>query len=114
VGGPIAAYAAILLSDFAWTRGQPRLFDSSSIVTRGFCEACGTPLSFQFRDDKWLGFMLATLDEPDAVAPTRAFGKESKRTWFDGLHALPLTPADEELPAALKEKLVSYQHGDGK
>lgn len=112
MGGPIAAYAAILVSDFAWTRGAPKLFDSSSIVTRGFCGDCGTPLSFRFGDDKWLGFTLATLDEPDRVVPTRAFGKESKRSWFDGLHTLPLTAADDELSADLKARLVSYQFGD--
>ncbi|MBT6203356.1 MAG: GFA family protein [Rhodospirillaceae bacterium] len=113
MGGPITAYAAVLASDFSWTRGAAKTFESSSIVTRGFCGDCGTPLSFRFVDDKWIGFTLATLDEPDRVVPTRAFGRESKRAWFDGLHALPLTPAADELSAEMKARLVSYQHEDG-
>ena len=68
MGGPITAYAAVLASDFSWTRGAAKTFESSSIVTRGFCGDCGTPLSFRFVDDKWIGFTLATLDEPDGLS----------------------------------------------
>ena len=30
-----------------WTRGAPRHFQSSNLVRRGFCEACGTPLTYE-------------------------------------------------------------------
>ena len=96
-----------------FTAGEPKVFWSSDVCERGFCGDCGTPLSFRFVDDKWIGFTLATLDEPDRVVPTRAFGRESKRAWFDGLHDLPLTPAADELSAEMKARLVSYQHEDG-
>jgi len=113
MGGPIGAYAAVLATDFAWTRGEPALFKSSTIVTRGFCGACGTPLWFRFEDDRWVGFTLGSLDDPDAVPPTRAFGAESKRAWFDGLSTLPHLTTDQVLSPELRDKLESHQHPDG-
>ena len=29
-----------------WTRGTPKYFQSSNRVKRGFCDACGTPLTY--------------------------------------------------------------------
>ena len=46
-GAPFASFADIEHEDFAWTRGKPAAFQSSSIAERDFCSACGTPLSFR-------------------------------------------------------------------
>src|SRR5437879_13716571 len=46
-GAPFASFADIEHADFAWTKGKPAAFKSSSIAMRDFCAACGTPLSFQ-------------------------------------------------------------------
>jgi hypothetical protein len=42
-GAPFAAFADIDPGDFAWTRGKPAAFRSSSIAERDFCRDCGTP-----------------------------------------------------------------------
>jgi hypothetical protein len=42
-GAPFASLAAIEHGDFAWTRGKPRAFRSSTIAMRDFCADCGTP-----------------------------------------------------------------------
>ena len=46
-GAPFASFADIDKGDFAWTRGKPAAFKSSSIAERDFCRDCGTPLSFR-------------------------------------------------------------------
>ena len=46
-GAPFASFADIEKGDFAWTRGKPAAFRSSSIAERDFCRDCGTPLSFR-------------------------------------------------------------------
>jgi len=112
VGGPFAAYAAIMERDFAWTRGEPASFESSTIVTRGFCRDCGTPLLFRFAGDRWLGFTLASLDDPEQVVPTQAVGLESRLSWFEGLHDLPHSRADEELTPERAAAMASHQHPD--
>ena len=46
-GAPFASFADIDKGDFAWTKGKPAAFRSSSIAERDFCARCGTPLSFR-------------------------------------------------------------------
>lgn len=51
--------------------GEPRsIHRSSPGVTRGFCPACGTPLSYQ--GDKWAGethLTIGTFDDAEAFTP---------------------------------------------
>ncbi len=94
-----------------WTRGAPSWFQSSNAARRGFCAACGTPLAYDAPD----GLSLAVLafDNPDAVAPTIAYGVEGKRPWCDGIPALPERHTMEDVEAAaFLETLVNYQHPD--
>ena len=56
---------------FALTRGEPRTYRSSPPVTRGFCGACGTPLTYA--NDSRPGEIDVTtvsLDDSEAFAPT--------------------------------------------
>jgi hypothetical protein len=73
-----------------WTRGAPAYFASSDKVQRGFCAACGTPLSYE------------------AGGPAEiAIGA------LDWLCALPLCKAsDDPQHEALKASLTSFQHPD--
>ena len=47
VAGPFVSLADVRHEDFAWTRGKPASFRSSTIAERDFCAACGTPLSYR-------------------------------------------------------------------
>ena len=75
-GAPFASFADIEHTDFAWTKGQPASFRSSSIAMRDFCAACGTPLSFRRIDGPRIEIMTGAFDRPDRVIPTRQFGTE--------------------------------------
>mgnify|MGYP006200096753 CR=1 FL=1 len=48
------AYYAPLVSTrgavLEWTRGEPKRFQSSNVVRRGFCADCGTPLTYEAPD----------------------------------------------------------------
>ena len=77
-GAPFASFADIDREDFAWTKGKPAAFRSSSIAERDFCSACGTPLSFRRIDGPRIEIMTGTFDRPDRVVPTRQFGTESR------------------------------------
>src|SRR6516225_11596149 len=56
-GAPFASFADINKTDFAWTRGAPASFRSSSIAERDFCAKCGTPLSFRRIDAERIEIM---------------------------------------------------------
>ncbi|MGH8597615.1 MAG: GFA family protein [Gammaproteobacteria bacterium] len=107
-----AALVTIPATSLAWTRGTPSIFRSSSIVARGFCKDCGTPL--YMREDGHPDYDLAigTLDDPNVSAPIEQVGIESKLAWFDTLAALPAhRTQDERTPEDLK-KLTTFQHPD--
>ncbi|MBN8928518.1 MAG: GFA family protein, partial [Rhodospirillales bacterium] len=68
VGGPFFAWAGVPAADLVWTRGRPATFRSSSVAERGFCAACGTPLSFRYLSRlEAIDVSLGSLDHPDAV-----------------------------------------------
>ena len=64
-GAPFASFAEIERADFAWTRGKPSAFRSSSLAERDFCAACGTPLSFRRVDGPKIEIMTGAFDRPD-------------------------------------------------
>jgi hypothetical protein len=62
------AYFAPLaeVTGLTWTQGEPSYFRSSDIARRGFCAACGTPLSYQ-PDEGPAEVAIGALDDPAAV-----------------------------------------------
>ena len=113
VGNLFMATAGVPLDRFAWTRGEPALFRSSSAAERGFCRDCGTPLSFRYLAKDAISVTTGSLDEPARAKPTRHYGIESRVPWWRELLDLPgVTTADEPPPGGL-EAVASYQHQGG-
>ncbi len=107
VGGPFAALSKVKIAHFAWTRGEPASFRSSSAAERHFCAACGTPLTFHYMDGDAIEVTTGSLDRPDLAPPTKNFGANSRLFWIDRLMpgALPEVPPSNP-------PLVSRQHPD--
>jgi hypothetical protein len=107
VGGLFAAFSKVKLSDFAWTRGTPGAFRSSSLGERHFCSACGTPLTFHYIDGAAIEVTMGSLDDPPRVPIVRNYCAESRIPWIERLMpgALP-----EARPS--KSGVVSFQRGD--
>ncbi|WP_448042394.1 GFA family protein [Bradyrhizobium liaoningense] len=111
-GAPFASFADINKTDFAWTKGQPSFFRSSTIAERGFCAACGTPLSFGLIDGDRIEIMTGTFDRPDRVVPTRQFGTESRLGWVVGIANLPSHTTQQNYGPEKMATIVSHQHPD--
>src|SRR5437764_10736244 len=75
-GAPFASFAEIDHDAFAWTRGTPAAFRSSSIAERDFCANCGTPLSFRRVGGPKIEIMTGAFDRPDHAIPPPQFGHE--------------------------------------
>jgi hypothetical protein len=110
-----ASHALALVSlggaTIEWTRGAPSWFQSSNVAQRGFCATCGTPLAYDAPDG--LALSVLAFDDPDAVAPTIAYGVEAKRIWCDGIPDLPARQSLEDPDAvSFLKGLVSHQHPD--
>lgn len=73
-GALFVSWATFDRAAFAWTHGQPRYLRSSRQARRGFCEKCGTALTWEaYRDGDHLGqtldLSLGSLDDPNAFTP---------------------------------------------
>ena len=113
VGGPFAALAPVKRANFAWTRGAPAEFTSSSLAFRAYCRDCGTPLGFRYLDNsETCSVTIGSLDHPQDMVPETQYGVESRIGWLDGVNTLPRKVMETEMPAARKAKRVGYQHPD--
>jgi hypothetical protein len=111
-GAPFASFADIPKSDFAWTRGKPAAFKSSSIAERDFCAQCGTPLSFRRIDGERIEIMTGAFDRPDRVIPTRQYGTESRLGWVVGISNLPSQTTLQNYGPEKMATVTSHQHPD--
>ncbi len=112
VGGPFAALAPVKRKDFAWTRGEPGSFASSTIARRDFCPRCGTPLSFHYVDGDGIALTIGSFDRPQDVRPTQLFGIESRLPWIDSVAGLPAETTGASMSDKRKDAIIDYQHPD--
>ena len=91
VGNTRATFINLRRDQVRWTHGAPTLFVSSRLAVRGFCNHCGTPLSFAYNDSEYMDLTVGSFDEPSAIAPVSHFAVESRvANWHvdDGLKGL--------------------------
>ena len=91
-GAPAMAFASVPVGDFAITAGEDKVgrFESSPFGRRSFCRACGTPLTMRVdHQPETVDFTLATLDDPDRVAPAFHIFHASRIAWFETVDDLP-------------------------
>lgn len=96
---------------FSWTRGEPKRFASSSLVLRGFCAECGTPLTYEAPDG--LAIAAGAFDTPERLPPAIQYGAERKLPFVDALADLPARTTEEDVAAStFLADVVSRQHPD--
>ena len=104
MGAASVAWFSVPRAGFRYVGAAPAQFRSSPKVTRRFCGACGTSLTYEsddFPDE--LDITIASLDDPASMAPrdhTQAAGKLPWDHLGDGLPAYPQTRPAAELTAA--------------
>jgi hypothetical protein len=95
-GAPVIAWLTVPIDAFKVTTGIPVAFRSSAKAFRHFCGRCGTPLTWREADDpRLIDISIASLDKPDAVAPTRHVWTDSRIPWFETADHLPRYPRNE-------------------
>jgi hypothetical protein len=109
---PFGAFAVVDNADFAWTRGAPASWQSSSRAFREFCGACGTPLAFRPLGGSSMEMLTGSLDHPEKAVPTYEVGREAKLAWVDTIASMPGKTTLESVGADRLDDIVSYQHPD--
>ena len=107
-GGVSIAFRNVPRDAVTWTTQPPDLYRSSPIAERGFCQACGTPLTFWYADgeSKNLDLTVGSFDEPGRFKPTTQFGMESRHAAWSDTADLPGTRSDEYEPLIKKWEVV--------
>jgi len=91
-GAPAMAFASVPHGNLVWTEGaqKVRTVRSSSFGHRSFCGECGTPFLMQVdHQPETVDFSVATLDEPEAIAPAFHIFWGSRIGWFNPGDDLP-------------------------
>ncbi len=111
-GGPYGALVSVKTTQLTWTRGTPSHFQSSNLVKRGFCSACGTPLTFEW-SDKVTDLAIFAFDEPADIVPVVQMATDTAPAWAMDVGAIPHRSSEEQVVAAAHyAAVVSYQHPD--
>jgi hypothetical protein len=96
-GQPMMGFTGGEREHLKWTRGEPSVFKSSNMAERGFCRHCGTPLTYAFEGAGRISVTINSLDDPEAMPPTKQYGTESKVSWLERVHQLPSWRTEEWL-----------------
>ena len=91
-GAPALVFSTVPVGDFVIARGAElvRKVALTDFGERQFCGACGTPLTIHVEyQAETIDFTVATLDEPERVAPGFHIFHGSRIAWFDTADALP-------------------------
>jgi hypothetical protein len=106
---PYGALVTVRQDQLVWTRGARSRFQSSNKVWRGFCNACGTPLTFEW-DAAQIDLAVCAFDDAGELAPTVQLRVAAALPWTAGVADLPV----DARPAVTAHDagVVSYQHPD--
>lgn len=93
---PAVAWAMFRDTDIRFVSDGRREYASSPEARRGFCAACGTPISFTASFVPGLiDITIGSLDRPEALAPTLHYWDSRRLAWMKFADDLPKYP---ELP----------------
>jgi hypothetical protein len=94
-GNIFAALFNLPKEDVTWTAREPTYYASSRIARRGFCAACGTPLTFEYNESKRMDLSVGSLDHPEELRLTSHCGVESRVPGWTHDDGLPTQRIDE-------------------
>jgi hypothetical protein len=114
MGNYFAPLVSINLKAFRWTRGEPKRFQSSANVLRGFCPDCGTPLTLEDIGGTHLLITLGSLDHPELVPPLSRDGVQGEMPFLPTLHLVPSggVTGDDDPEWAAGIAATNCQHPD--
>jgi hypothetical protein len=91
-----------------WTRGEPSYFQSSINIARGFCAACGTPLTY--RHPGGLEIAIGAFDDRSDLAPQIQVNFAARNSWVTTIFEEPVHQDPNFYMQ--QEQIISFQHPD--
>ena len=93
-GAPVTVLVTCLPEQVSWSGDLRARYQSSPDRFRGFCQNCGTSLTWEteIKGSAWLALHVSTLDAPENYPPTEHVFCENAIEWYvlnDGLPRYP-------------------------
>lgn len=109
-GNFFAPLVSVRGASVQWSN-EPSRFQSSNLVKRGFCEKCGTPLTYEAPDG--LAIAIGAFDRPEKIEPMVQFGVEGRIAYLDHINQWSCLRTEEDIEdAPFLNEIISYQYKD--
>lgn len=109
-GNFFAPLVSVREASVIWSN-EPSRFQSSNLVKRGFCEKCGTPLTYEAPDG--LAIAIGAFDRPETIEPMVQFGVEGRIAYLDHINQWSCLRTEEDIEdAPFLNEIISYQYKD--
>jgi hypothetical protein len=90
-GAPAQPWVLLPITNFAYVKGEPRVYLSSSFGERRFCGECGASLEFRLREHPAeISVSTCSLDDPSLAPPRKHVWTRSQIAWFATADELPV------------------------
>ncbi|MGH6913970.1 MAG: GFA family protein [Geminicoccales bacterium] len=90
VSAPMATWISVPKGRFRFTAGEPKYYESSKGVRRGFCGRCGSPLTYESEEHAGEIHVLAVaLSDQSNVKPSAHIAVKEQLPWFETADELP-------------------------
>lgn len=85
-GSPVPSFISVPRERVVW-KGEPAVYASSEVATRGFCADCGTPLYYAGNESSTWGLTAGSADV--VLPPDLVFYYDQHPEWLTSLDNLP-------------------------
>ena len=92
-GAPVVSFVGYLRNDIEWSGDARNIYKSSEQIERGFCNKCGTPLTWEGYVEELGGdlieIFIGTTDTPAAYVPQFHIWHDERIKWLETVDDLP-------------------------
>ena len=107
-GSFFGAFVAVPDGSVEWIREEPSYFQSSVNIARGFCQRCGTPMTFRQPDG--LEITIGAFDDRSDLAPTIQINHAARLPWVETIFQAEVHDNSDYYKR--QESIISFQHPD--
>lgn len=100
-GAPAVVFVVFDRDKVQFTKGVRRVYESGPGSMRGFCEQCGTPLTWEgfYAGTQIVEFYIGALENPEDFPPILHASVKERLSWFDVQDGLPRHQGSSVEPA---------------
>ncbi len=89
MGGPFVTWAILSKNDVNYLTNEPTIYLTDNGVERGFCNQCGSSISYHKIGGDSVDITVGTFDDPNSVKPAKHIWDKRRIHWINLDDGLP-------------------------